>query len=40
MWSLNENIDHFIEILLGKRGSRIDLMSRKSIYLIDEDLLL
>jgi hypothetical protein len=33
--SLNENIDHFIEVLLGKTGSRIDLMSHKSISLID-----
>jgi DNA-binding ferritin-like protein len=32
---LNENIDHFIEVLLGKTGSRIDLMSQKSISLID-----
>jgi hypothetical protein len=33
--SLNENIDKFIEILLGKTGSRIDLMNKKSISLID-----
>ena len=33
--SLNEHIDHFIEVLLGKTGSRIDLMSKKSISLID-----
>jgi DNA-binding ferritin-like protein len=33
--SLNDNIDKFIEILLGKTGSRIDLMSKKSISLID-----
>lgn len=33
--SLNENIDHFIEVLLGKTGSRIDLMSHKYISLID-----
>jgi type VI protein secretion system component VasK len=26
---LNENIDSFIEILLGKTGSRIDLMSKQ-----------
>jgi DNA-binding ferritin-like protein len=32
---LNENIDSFIEILLGKSGSRIDLMSNKNIRLID-----
>ena len=32
---LNENIDKFIEVLLGKTGSRIDLMSKKSISLID-----
>ena len=32
---LNENIDHFIEVLLGKTGSRIDLMNQKSISLID-----
>ena len=33
--SLNENIDKFIEVLLGKTGSRIDLMSKKTITLID-----
>lgn len=32
---LNEDIDKFIEILLGKTGSRIDLMGQKSIQLID-----
>jgi DNA-binding ferritin-like protein len=34
---LNENIDSFIEILLGKTGSRIDLMSnnQKKFRLID-----
>lgn len=32
---LNANIDSFIEILLGKSGSRIDLMSNKTIKLID-----
>ena len=32
---LNEDIDKFIEILLGKTGSRIDLMGHKSISLID-----
>ena len=32
---LNANIDAFIEILLGKSGSRIDLMSNKHIKLVD-----
>jgi DNA-binding ferritin-like protein len=32
---LNANIDSFIEILLGKSGSRINLMSNKTIKLID-----
>jgi hypothetical protein len=32
---LNEHIDRFIEILLGKTGSRIDLMGHKNISLID-----
>jgi DNA-binding ferritin-like protein len=32
---LNANIDAFIEILLGKSGSRIDLMSNKQIKLVD-----
>ncbi len=32
---LNANVDSFIEILLGKSGSRIDLMSNKQIKLID-----
>ena len=32
---LNANIDSFIEILLGKTGSRIDLMSNKEIKLVD-----
>ena len=32
---LNENIDKFIEVLLGKTASRIDLMSKKTISLID-----
>ena len=32
---LNDNIDHFIEVLLGKTGSRIDLMGQKTISLID-----
>ena len=33
--SLNENIDKFIEVLLGKTGIRIDLMNHKTIALID-----
>ena len=33
--SLNENIDKFIEVLLGKTGVRIDLMNHKTISLID-----
>jgi DNA-binding ferritin-like protein len=32
---LNENMDSFIEVLLGKTGSRIDLMSHKQIRLVD-----
>ena len=32
---LNEDIDKFIEVLLGKTGSRIDLMGHKNISLID-----
>ncbi len=32
---LNGHIDNFIEVLLGKTGSRIDLMSNKSIKLMD-----
>ena len=32
---LNGHIDNFIEVLLGKTGSRIDLMNQKSISLID-----
>jgi DNA-binding ferritin-like protein len=32
---LNENIDTFIEILLGKTGTRTELMSNKHIRLID-----
>jgi DNA-binding ferritin-like protein len=32
---LNEHIDSFIEILLGKTGSRIELMGHKNISLID-----
>jgi hypothetical protein len=33
--SLNKNIDDFIEVLLGKSGSRTDLLSNKNIALID-----
>ena len=32
---LNTNMDAFIEILLGKSGSRIDLLNNKQIRLID-----
>ena len=32
---LNANIDSFIEVLLGKSGSRIDLMGHKNIRLVD-----
>jgi hypothetical protein len=32
---LNANMDAFIEILLGKSGSRIDLLNNKQIKLID-----
>ena len=32
---LNLDIDSFIEVLLGKTGSRIDLMSKSNIRLID-----
>jgi len=32
---LNENMDNFIEVLLGKTGLRTDLMSNKNIKLID-----
>jgi DNA-binding ferritin-like protein len=32
---LNGNIDSFIEILLGKSGSRIDLIGHKNIRLVD-----
>lgn len=32
---LNDDIDKFIEIFLGKTGSRIDLMGQKNISLID-----
>jgi DNA-binding ferritin-like protein len=33
--SLNEHIDEFIEVLLGKTGTRIDLLGNKTISLID-----
>ena len=33
--NLNANIDKFIEVLLGKAGNRINLMSKKNISLID-----
>lgn len=33
--SLNDHIDDFIEVLLGKTGSRIDLMNSKTIKLMD-----
>jgi len=32
---LNSNIDSFIEVLLGKNGTRINLMSNKQIKLVD-----
>lgn len=32
---LNANIDSFIEVLLGKSGTRTDLMSNKNIKLVD-----
>jgi DNA-binding ferritin-like protein len=32
---LNDNIDDFIEVLLGKTGIRTDLMNNKSIRLVD-----
>jgi hypothetical protein len=32
---LNENVDHFIEVLLGKTGQRIDLMNVKTLPLKD-----
>jgi DNA-binding ferritin-like protein len=32
---LNEHIDRFIEVLLGKTNSRIDLINNKTIKLID-----
>jgi len=33
--SLNEHIDQFIEVLLGKTGTRIDLIGNKTISLMD-----
>lgn len=33
--SLNEHIDHFIEVLLGKTGTRINLTQKRSISLVD-----
>ena len=33
--SLNEHMDTFIEVLMGKTGMRIDLMKQKSIKLMD-----
>ena len=33
--SLNDNMDKFIEVLLGKTGSRINLSNKKSISLVD-----
>jgi len=33
--SLNEHIDSFIEVLLGKTGSRINLTQKRSISIVD-----
>ena len=33
--SLNGHIDNFIEVLLGKTGSRINLLDKRSISLVD-----
>jgi DNA-binding ferritin-like protein len=33
--SLNEHIDKFIEVFLGKSGARINLLDKKSISLVD-----
>ena len=33
--SLNENMDKFIEVLLGKSGERTNLLNKKAISLID-----
>ena len=35
--SLNDHMDNFVEILLGKSGERTNLMNKKSISLIDLD---
>jgi len=35
--SLNDNIDNFIEVLLGKTGERTNLMANKTISLYDLD---
>jgi len=35
--SLNEHMDTFIEVLLGKTGSRIQMGSTKSVKLVDLD---
>jgi DNA-binding ferritin-like protein len=32
---MNANIDHFVEVLLGKTGLRTDLMNNKHIRLVD-----
>ena len=33
--SLNDNMDKFIEVLLGKSGERTNLLNKKSITLLD-----
>ena len=33
--NLNENIDSFVEIMLGKKGDRVNLTGQKSIPLLD-----
>jgi DNA-binding ferritin-like protein len=33
--SLNENMDKFMEVLLGKTGTRINLVNKKTISLVD-----
>ena len=35
--SLNDNMDKFVEVLLGKSGDRINLLKQKSISLVDLD---
>uniref|UniRef100_A0A6C0ERV1 Uncharacterized protein n=1 Tax=viral metagenome TaxID=1070528 RepID=A0A6C0ERV1_9ZZZZ len=35
--TLNENIDKFVEVLLGKTGSRINLLNQKTIKIEDLD---